>query len=877
MASQVGGGVRLAPASNYIVQGAGSNDMLFFASGSNQGFTFGTSNNSNLLLRVGSNGFVGFGLSNPLFKVDIAGDLNFSGALRQGGVPYVGSQWSNSSSNVFVLGSNVGIGVSAPLAALHVACNLRVDGSVTMFNSISMPAVYFTPGNSANTNTSQIVLATSNIQGYSNLVWGASGSNGTMFSIMSNTSNDVFRWVSGAASNTAMSLSGNGNLAVSGTVTSSNESFMKNRVINGDMRIANRGTSVTGTGNAVANAPCDQWTLNYSITTGGFTMTQIALTTSDIPYANGFRHSLKIQATTACTSYAYIQPTQSFDHNTVLADLGWGTASGTSVAISFWLRTNLANSSVIPVSLRNGTLAYSYNVPVTITNSSGWQYVTLVVPSPPAATPWGTTTELMIGARYNAASATAGSWTNNNNLGINGAVDLWATLNNYVEITGVQLERGTVPTPFEFRTPVVESLLNGNLVLGSVGANGLGTATPTTALDVNGTSTLRGLVSATAGMSLSGTTPAGSAPAVSIASTSKIITSNVDTGAINNFGLAAASGGLQSGIPSGFYGWISTGAAMNAAATNWYNSVVNWGGAYTRIGNQVFEARKWTYADDGNYPGMAVRFLNNKSASTERSWTPQTGGVTIPNLANSSNIELLPPVHAGIVLSRAYTVQSVGNTSNGWVISACASNLEFSHMSSTVSTPALSLVPSLNCAVASNIVASTYTIKDRPYIHGWCYNNTNNFGADTAFTWGWVAQNQWSPASWSVNSTTLSAPLDGFYHITLHTNTGVSWGGWGQNTSIDIQYTITAAILQGTVPQAFASCPIKSRASSEDFRTCTGVVYLNASTQFQIQTLCSMAIRCDTGAVVSQGCVMNVSQGNKGSLSIRYIGNYSMI
>ena len=473
MSAQVGGGVRLSPSSNYIVQGAASNDLLLFASGSNQGFVFGTSNNSNLLLRIGSNGYVGFGLSNPLFKVDILGDLNFSGTLRQGGVPYVGSQWSNSGSNVFVLGSNVGIGVTAPLAALHVACNLRVDGSVTMFNSISMPAVYFTPGNSANTNTSQIVLATSNIQGYSNLVWGASGSNGTQYSIMSNTSNDVFRWVSGSASNEIMRLTGNGNLGVAGTVSGSNDSFTRNRVVNGDMRIANRGTSVSGSG-SVAYAPCDQWVLNYSITTGSITVTQNTLNASDAPYSSGFRYSLKLQATTACTSYGYIQPTQLFDYQSMLGDLNWGLASGVGVSLSFWLRTNLANSSVISASIRNGALAYTYNAPVTITNSGGWQYVTLVLPAPPAGTAWSGGTELMIGARYNSASATAGSWINNNFLGVNGAVDPWATLNNYIEVTGVQLERGSAVTPFEFRAPVVESLLNQNLVLGSVASNTVG-------------------------------------------------------------------------------------------------------------------------------------------------------------------------------------------------------------------------------------------------------------------------------------------------------------------------------------------------------------------------------------------------------------------
>jgi hypothetical protein len=64
---------------------------------------------------------LGIGMSNPAYPLDVTGDINFTGTFRQNGIPYIGSQWSNSDSNVFLLGSNVGIGKSNPATPLDVA------------------------------------------------------------------------------------------------------------------------------------------------------------------------------------------------------------------------------------------------------------------------------------------------------------------------------------------------------------------------------------------------------------------------------------------------------------------------------------------------------------------------------------------------------------------------------------------------------------------------------------------------------------------------------------------------------------------------------------------------------------------------------------
>lgn len=211
----------LAATSNYLLRGALSNDLVIATGNSNQSIVFGSSNGSNMYFKISSNGYVGVGKSNPGYTLDILGNVNFVGALTSNGVPFVsGGGFSNNSSNLFVLApSNIGIHVATPLAPFHVGSNMRVDGSMTFFNPIQFGGLDITPGATV-TNASQLVLATSNIQGYSNNIWGAA-SNGTQFSIMSNSVNDSWRWLSGASSNEVMRLTGAGALGIGASAPAS--------------------------------------------------------------------------------------------------------------------------------------------------------------------------------------------------------------------------------------------------------------------------------------------------------------------------------------------------------------------------------------------------------------------------------------------------------------------------------------------------------------------------------------------------------------------------------------------------------------------------------------------------------------------------------
>jgi hypothetical protein len=106
--------------------------VINFGNDTTENLLFMTKSN-NELMRLSGTGQLGIGKT-PGYAVDVSGDINFTGILRQNGTAYIGSQWNNSSGTVFVLSSNVGIGKNNPAYPLDVngiinATSLYVNGS----------------------------------------------------------------------------------------------------------------------------------------------------------------------------------------------------------------------------------------------------------------------------------------------------------------------------------------------------------------------------------------------------------------------------------------------------------------------------------------------------------------------------------------------------------------------------------------------------------------------------------------------------------------------------------------------------------------------------------------------------------------------------
>ena len=108
--------------------------------------SFGFSTNGVARAVIDASGNVGIGILNPSYRLDVNGDVNFTGTIRQNGSVFTSgttSHWINNGSNVYVnLGSNVGIGTSTPAQQLHVsqpttgsAVIMRVSASNNTLNS----------------------------------------------------------------------------------------------------------------------------------------------------------------------------------------------------------------------------------------------------------------------------------------------------------------------------------------------------------------------------------------------------------------------------------------------------------------------------------------------------------------------------------------------------------------------------------------------------------------------------------------------------------------------------------------------------------------------------------------------------------------------
>jgi hypothetical protein len=221
---------------------------------------------------------------------------------------------------------------------------------------------------------------------------------------------------------------------------------MRNRIINGDMRIDQRNDGAAVTANAAY--PVDRFQVSNG-TDGAFSAQQ------DSSAPTGFIKSTKITITTADTSLtgaqalSLVQRIEGFN----VADLGWGTANAQTVTLSFWVRSSLTGT--FGGALRNSGGNRSYPFTYSILTADTWEYKTVTIVGDTSGT-WLTDNNTGIILLFTLGagpdrSGTAGAWNSNQNSSATGAVSVIGTLNATWYITGVQLEAGSVATPFERR------------------------------------------------------------------------------------------------------------------------------------------------------------------------------------------------------------------------------------------------------------------------------------------------------------------------------------------------------------------------------------------------------------------------------------------
>lgn len=219
----------------------------------------------------------------------------------------------------------------------------------------------------------------------------------------------------------------------------------RNKIINGKMEIAQRGTSFPAA--AFGAYTLDRWAY-ASVGSVVATISQQA----DAPVSNEFQSSLRATITTADTSIApgdYALLTQRVEGFNV-RDL-----IGRTFTLSFWVRSSKTGTHCVSLGNAGGNRSLVLEYTVIATNT--WEFKTITVTGGLiTAGTWDWTIGIGINLRFIMASgttyqSTAGAWQVGDFLGTSNQVNCLDTVGNIFAITGVQLEVGSVATPFEHR------------------------------------------------------------------------------------------------------------------------------------------------------------------------------------------------------------------------------------------------------------------------------------------------------------------------------------------------------------------------------------------------------------------------------------------
>jgi hypothetical protein len=228
---------------------------------------------------------------------------------------------------------------------------------------------------------------------------------------------------------------------------SSNFGF-KNRIINGAMVIDQRNAGAAVSPAVDGTYYLDRWRTTLSVA-GKYSIQQNA---GAVTPPAGFTNYLGITSLSAYTVGAgEIFMVQQRIEGYNVADLGFGTANAQPVTFSFWVRSSLTGT--FGGSLSNGVVSYPFTY--TISSANTWEQKSVTVVGSTTGT-WNTTNSfglicafgLGVGSTY---SGTAGSWAGSIYYSATGATSVVGTSGATFYITGVQLEKGSTATSFDYR------------------------------------------------------------------------------------------------------------------------------------------------------------------------------------------------------------------------------------------------------------------------------------------------------------------------------------------------------------------------------------------------------------------------------------------
>ena len=249
------------------------------------------------------------------------------------------------------------------------------------------------------------------------------------------------------------------NTAGTCTANITNNLSNRNLIINGAMQVAQRGTSSTTSG----YGSVDRFRVQHSGTDEAPTQAQVDVASGTTPYTNGFRKAFQITngnqtsgaGATDSIHYEYYAEAQD------IANSGWNYTSASSfITLQFWIKSSVAQNFQGRIRTRQGT-SQNYAFETGSLSADTWTKITKTIPGNSnlqfdndTAKNFQIDIYAFYGTDYTSSAVSLDTWAAYaSGTQVKDVTSTWYTTNDAtLELTGVQLEVGSVATDFEHRS-----------------------------------------------------------------------------------------------------------------------------------------------------------------------------------------------------------------------------------------------------------------------------------------------------------------------------------------------------------------------------------------------------------------------------------------
>ena len=355
------------------------------------------------------------------------------------------------------------------------AAALSADEAITLLNTAATAQLNSSRIPSGSTTQAGVVQLNDAVSSTSTITAATANAVKTANDNASSAAADAATAATAAASaqstaNAAMPKSGG---AFTGEVTFQNDASLtflndgclaglRNRIINGGCRINQRwpgaSLSVGGGVSTTEYKIIDRWFfINSTDTNVGFN------SSTEVPLGQGFSNSIQLSisgADTTINATNRLVIAQKIEGINVV-DLAYGTVSAKECTLSFWVRSQVPGQYA--VAIKNGARNRSYIATYEIAVQNVWQKVYVTIPGNTSGV-WATdnTTGLEVVWSLGAGANHQGSpfiWQAGDLENVAGNTYWAGSASASFWLTGVQLETGSIATPFERRPMQVEMAL----------------------------------------------------------------------------------------------------------------------------------------------------------------------------------------------------------------------------------------------------------------------------------------------------------------------------------------------------------------------------------------------------------------------------------